>query len=95
MLALGHVRRALEHHVLEQVREPGPAPLLVAAANVVPQVDGHDRRPSIGGQDHPQAVVQPEALNRNVGHGGSLAGAELRTKRAPGEPVHGGGSGRW
>ncbi len=71
VLALGHVLGALEHHVLEQVREPGPARLLVAAADVVPQVDRHDRRPSIGGQEHPQAVVQPKALNRNVGHGAS------------------------
>ena len=44
VLALFDVRRALEHHVLEQVREAGLAGLLVLAADRVPQVDGHHRR---------------------------------------------------
>ena len=34
----GDVLRALEHHVLEQVREPGAARLLVGRADVVPEL---------------------------------------------------------
>ena len=58
MLGLGHVARALEHEVLEEVREAGPAGLLVARANHVPDVYGDDRRQVVGRDDHAQAVVE-------------------------------------
>ena len=58
MLGLGHVARALEHEVLEQVREAGAAGLLVARANDVPDVDGHHGREMVRRDDHAQAVGQ-------------------------------------
>jgi hypothetical protein len=49
-------RRALEHHVLEHVGEPGAAHDLVARADLVPDLHGDDRR--LGGfdQQHLHAV---------------------------------------
>jgi hypothetical protein len=41
-LHLAEVLRPLEHHVLEEVREPGPVARFDAKADVV--VDGHHRR---------------------------------------------------
>ena len=52
------VLRALEHHVLEEVREAGAARLLVLRADVIPELQVHDRRRVILGQDHRQAVRQ-------------------------------------
>ena len=43
VLVLAHVTRALEHHVLEQVREAGLAGGLLGGPDVVPQVDRGDR----------------------------------------------------
>ena len=51
-----HVLRALEHHVFEQVREPGATRLLVPRADVIPDRDVHDRRRVILREDHPQPV---------------------------------------
>ncbi len=68
VLALGNVLAALEHHVLEEVRETGLARLLVLAADVVPQVDGHHRRPLVRREDHAETVVETVALDRNVRH---------------------------
>ena len=45
---------SFEHHVLEQVREPGPALALVARADVVGDGDRVDRRGVILGDDHAQ-----------------------------------------
>jgi hypothetical protein len=70
VLALGDVRRALEHHVLEEVREAGLARLLVAAADVIPEVHRHDRRTLVARQDHPQAVRELMAFDRDVGQRG-------------------------
>ena len=67
VLALGDVLRALEHHVLEEMGEAGAAGLLVLAADVVPQVDGHDRRAIVVGKEHAQAVIEPMSLDRDVG----------------------------
>ena len=52
------VLRALEHHVLEQVREPGAARPLVFRADVIPDLHVHDRRRVVLGQDDGQAVWQ-------------------------------------
>ena len=56
---------ALEHQVLEQVREarlPGP---LVLRTDVIPDVDGDDRGLVILVHDQRQSVVEHEALVRN------------------------------
>ena len=52
------VLRALEHHVLEQVREAGAARLLVLRPDVIPDLGVHDRRRVILEQDHLQPVRQ-------------------------------------
>ena len=64
MLAGLDVGRALEHHVLEEVREPGPAGLLVPGPDVVPEVDGHGRGGVVGAGDHAQPVVEPVSVDR-------------------------------
>ena len=56
VLRLGHVAAALEHEVLEEVGEPGLARLLVLGADVVPEVDGDDRRYPVGRDDDAQSV---------------------------------------
>ena len=59
VLAGADVFGPLEHHVLEQVREAGPALPLVARSDVVDHGDGEHRRDVILGDDEPQAVRQP------------------------------------
>ncbi len=61
---VGHVRRALEHHVLEQVREAGLARHLVARADVIPDVDGDDGHGVIFLHQDGQAVVELELGER-------------------------------
>ena len=53
-----HVLRAFEHHVFEQMREPGPARHFVRRTDVIPEVHGDQRKPVIFGQDHVQPVRQ-------------------------------------
>ena len=57
--------RALEHHVLEEVGEAGPARLLVFRAHVIPDVHRDDRRRMVFVQDHLQAVGERVLLERN------------------------------
>ena len=64
VLHLRHVRRALEHQVLEEVGEPGAALRLVAHADVVEDADGHHRDAAVGGEHDAQPVVEREALHR-------------------------------
>ena len=59
-----HVLRALEHHVLEQVREAGAARLLVGRADVIPEVHGHQRQPMVLAEDHVETVRQRVFLER-------------------------------
>jgi hypothetical protein len=49
---------ALEHHVLEEVREAGAALALIARADVVIDRDGEDRRRVIFRDDHAQPVFE-------------------------------------
>ena len=58
MLAGTDVLGALEHHVLEQVREPGAALALVARADVVVHRNREDRRGVILRDDHAQPVLE-------------------------------------
>src|SRR5207253_2974203 len=61
--------RPLEHEVLEQVREARAPLRLGAEPDVVVHGHDHHRRPAVGGDHHPQAVVEPEALD-GKGHPG-------------------------
>ncbi len=73
MLGLGDVPRPLEHHVLEQVREPGLAGDLVLRADVVPEVDRDDRGEVILGDDDSQAVGEALVAEGDLGDGGGHA----------------------
>ena len=59
------VLAALEHQVLEQVREAGLPGALVLRPHVVPDVDGDDRRLVVLVHDQRQPVVEDEALVGN------------------------------
>ena len=58
VLALADVRRALEHHVFEEVREAAAPGRLVAGAHRVPQADSHHRHAAVGKDHDPQPVVE-------------------------------------
>ena len=51
-------RRALEHHVLEEVRDAGRAALLVARADAIPHLERHDRAAVVLEQQDAQPVVE-------------------------------------
>ena len=63
------VRRALEHQVLEQMREAGQPGPLVLRADVIPDVHGHDRQRVILVQDDVETVGE-----RGLGVGDLHAG---------------------
>ena len=69
VLGLPDVRRALEHHVLEEVGEAGLALDLVLGADVVPDVDGDDGREVVLGDDQAQAVGQALVAEADDGDG--------------------------
>ena len=58
VLGLADVAGALEHHVLEEVGEPGLARPLVPGADVVPDVDGGHGCERVGGHDQAQPVAE-------------------------------------
>ena len=77
--AVGHVPGAGEHHVLEQVREPGAARHLVLRADVVPDVHRDGRRRPVRRQDHRQPVRQRVGLERDLDRvGAGRRGARRR-----------------
>ncbi len=86
MRVLGHVLRALEHHVLEEVREPGAAGGLVGGAHVVPEVHGHHRQPAFLAEDHFEPVRQRDLLERELRNVGGrrvcVLGCEAESTRA-------------
>ena len=65
VLHLLHLRRALEHHVLEQVREAGPALRLHAEADVVDDFHQGHRRGVVFADHHLQPVGQREVVHRD------------------------------
>jgi hypothetical protein len=65
---VGRVARAHEHQVLEQVREAGPPRHLVLRADVVPEIDSHERAGSIRVKDHLEAVGQRVAVELDFEH---------------------------
>ena len=75
MLGLRDVAGALEHDVLEQVGEAGLAGLLVLGADVVPEVDRHDRRQVVLGDDDAQAVGEAGITERDGRDGRGHAAA--------------------
>ncbi len=80
VLAARHVLRALEHHVLEQVREAGAAADLVAAADVVDDVHGDGRRRVVDEHHDAQAIVELLALHvePQIRRGGRRGGCRGR-----------------
>ena len=70
----GCILRAVEHQMLEEVREPAPTGRLVFAAHVVPDVHRDDRRLAVGVHHHTEAVRERERLEGNV---------DARRRRAP------------
>ena len=71
---------ALEHQVLEEMREPRLPQALILRADVVPEIHRDDRRLAIGMDDDGQAIVQLEFFVRDQG----LVG-EARTPRTRGD----------
>src|SRR6185437_17047762 len=49
---------ALEHHVLEEVREAGAPSTLVQRADVIPEIDGDERQTMVLVRDDSEAVRQ-------------------------------------
>ena len=56
VLVVADVLRAGEEHVLEQMREAGAAGAFVLRADVIPEVDGHQRRGVVLVEDDAEAV---------------------------------------
>ena len=65
---------ALEHHVLEQVREAGAILRLDAKADRVVDPDHRRRRRGVAGEHHFQAVLQLVVLIGTVTFEGNAAG---------------------
>ena len=66
------VLRALEHHVFEEVGEPGPARPLVLGTDVIPDVDADNGRRVVFVQDDLETIGERELLEfqfRNLWHG--------------------------
>src|SRR5207249_701885 len=82
------VFRALEHHVLEEVRKAGAPFLLVFRANVVPDRHVHDRRRMVLRENHPQPIWQGQDLILQFGRsdGGLDLHERTRDHRAGCEP---------
>ncbi len=66
VFALADVLRTLEHHVLEQMRKPGAAGVLVVRADVVTDRDGVSGRRVILGKYNPQSVSELVLLDGNL-----------------------------
>ena len=80
-------RRAVEHHVLEIVRDAGDARVLVAAAHPVEGVEGHIGDVVVGPDDDLQTIVQ-RARDHALGpfdRGGLGGGGGRRGDRGGGE----------
>ena len=77
------VLAAVEHQVLEEVSEAGPARHLVLRADVVPDVHGDDRRLVVLVHQQGEAVREDEALIGNVDGvlGGNRRRADQQAQR--------------
>jgi hypothetical protein len=54
--------------VLEEMGEAGASGALVGGADVIPEVDGHEREPMILGEDDLQAIREGVFLHVELGH---------------------------
>ena len=84
------VLRALEHHVLEQVREAGAAGTLVLGPDVVPHFGVHDRRGVILEEHHLQPVRQRRHRVIELGRPRRRARARVRRHERGERHQHGG-----
>ena len=57
------VRRSLKEHVLEQVGEPGPPGAFIGRPDVIPQIDGDDRRGVVFRDRDEQPVRKPKRFD--------------------------------
>ena len=85
VLHLADVRRALEHHVLEEVGEAGSSRRLDGGADVVMDGDGDGGDQVVGGDDDAEAVVE------GPGGDGEVQGGGRRDGRQDGEGQEQGG----
>ncbi|GLZ14401.1 hypothetical protein Acsp04_46360 [Actinomadura sp. NBRC 104425] len=94
MLALGDVGRALEHQVLEEVRQAGAPGLLVPRAHPVPDVHGGQRYDVVLADHHAQAIAERVLMQRLFCHGALPSGRWSVVDDSParvGGTGHGGG----
>jgi hypothetical protein len=68
--------RATEHQMLEEVRDPGRAPRLVARADVIPHLHGDDGAAVVLQQQHAQPVVERGRQDRG---GAGIGGGRRRS----------------
>ena len=80
---------AVEHQMLEQMREPRATGLLVLGADVIPDVHGDDGRLVVLVHQQRQAVLQYEPLIRD-GNGRRRCGVDAGPRGAHGPPTLGG-----
>jgi hypothetical protein len=81
VLALADVCAALEHHVLEEVREARVLRLLHARAHVVVDLNGDRGRGVVGREHHAQPVVQTLGLHRDGEFFGARGRGDRRSER--------------
>ena len=74
-----HVRRPLEHHVLEHVRDAADADVLVLGSDVIEDLHRRDRRLVVGEEQHLEPVRQRPALDVQLGR-------RDRRRRSPARP---------
>ena len=71
----------VEHQVLEEVREPRLAGLLVPRADVEPGVVRDDRRARVDEHEHREPVAEPPAMQRLAAEGDGAVVVELARAR--------------
>ena len=74
--ARGMVFRALEHHVLQHVRQPGDAVMLVAGADLVPHLGNHHRGAMVFLHDQLETVFQLVFMHRPCRQQGMRTGQQ-------------------
>ena len=79
-LAGGQLLRALEHHVFEQMGNPGQATVLVTGAYLVPDLGGDDGRAMVLLDQYLEAVIEEPLLNL-----GGLGGGDQGDRQGRGE----------
>jgi hypothetical protein len=85
-----NVLRALEHQMLEQMREPGAPRFLVFRADVIPELHVDNRRRVILGEDDRQTVrKRRELVLDSVGPDGRRWGEAGQREQADGEQNRG------